>query len=260
MSIAGKLTELREAVKTLAANITAKGVAASESDGLVTLAAKVSQIPSGISLDGDRIVSYAFDGSGGKGAEFASAERATAVTWTLSGYHAWGIYMDSVTSVPRMPFNAAAVLPVELSFKALAVTPVSLLAYTSADHPLRKIWLGVVTTLNYRTWYAPLNNLRYVEVGEGTDISLNFYGSGTTTYGWFAANVIAEGETACLELIAGARTGIVERVKDHTGEVDARTLTMPWVATLLESEHESVQTALALLMADASAKGWSIAG
>lgn len=201
--------------------------------------------------DGDRIVFYAFDGSGGKGAEFVSAEKATTVTWSFAGYHAWGIYMDGVTSLPQNPFSAAAQYPHELSFRSLGKVP---RYFVRAECGLLDVLrLGTLQSWGANSLNVDMPNLREFEAGEGTDINI------TLTH-WTATNVIAEGETACLGLIAGARTGIVERVKDHTGEADARTLTMPWVATLLDSEYESVQTALALLMADASAKGWSIAG
>lgn len=117
---------------------------------------------------------------------------------------------------------------------------------------LKHITLGTLTTLVPTAFgNVAIKNVRYLEVGQNTDINLDIH---LVT----SANVIAEGKAGKLELIANAKAGIAEKVYDHSADGQTRTITIGWVATLADDTDTDVIRALDDLADTFNAKGWTL--
>lgn len=114
---------------------------------------------------------------------------------------------------------------------------------------LKTLELGNFSNWNWTNFLnSSCSNLRLFLVAQNTNVDLPMTM-------WDATNVIAEGETAQLELIANAQL-LLARLYDHSNDGVTKTCQIGWISTLVNSEYESVQDALLTLQLDAFDKGW----
>lgn len=123
---------------------------------------------------------------------------------------------------------------------------------------IRSIVVGRVTTFVMDSNHTRAKFVQHIEVGEGTDINLNLAGF-CADYA-IDATYIDDREAECLKVISNIRRGLLNKVADHTGEVDVRSITISAINTFLDSPYMSVVDATVELLADFSDKGWSLGG
>lgn len=283
MSIASKIQRLIELGATLATTLRAKGVEASDTEGFESLVPKVAEI------EFDDLFNRLFFSTYAQAAKSSTytfpsyfvgdlVDKYNVMTTIANNSFKGGVFTTftshstnegSINSyafmncenLTRVECDGVTQLQGDLFYNTLSlkdvicpkVTSIGLRTFRTSPSPFVNVVVGKLTSVNNNISYYPFPRLRNFTVGVGTDVNLNFAN-------WNASIIIPEGEQSCLELISNARTGLYERVADHTGEGLARTITASWVGTLSESEYESVTDALEQLMTDFAEKGWTLQG
>lgn len=155
-----------------------------------------------------------------------------------SGLSCLKLVLKGATELNRTTYNKGELCPKNL----IATNATSVTNYALANNKLTSVTVGTVTVWSQVFGNTLMNNLRKMEVGQGTAINI-------AMTRWTATNVINEGQPGIDELNYNIKTYLADRVADRTGDT---ALTITFGASLY-----NVLTAYTI--AAFTAKNWNVA-